>query len=163
MNSSAAFRIFMSGTKIEEVETSRHSFSFNTFVTRFLQISISGVLLSAFLVFNVGVPVAMYLCPLMSAETPVCALTPPRATEKASLTNQVPDCCAKVIVAERKTIPFVKASENPFSKLPGIAFDFPILQVPETNSGGASFASPFDLPPPGSAPPLFLLHSSFLI
>lgn len=131
-------------------------------MTRILKITTAGSLLFAFTLFNVGMPVVIYLCPLMSAESPVCDLSPAKATDRPSVTNQVPACCAKIIVAERKTTPFVEVHGEFRGNLQTVVLEV----IPVSNeipSPASIFALISDSGSPGPPQPLFLLNSSLLI
>ena len=131
-------------------------------MTRFLKITTAGSLLFAFTLFNAGMPVVSYLCPLMSAESPACDLSPAKATDRPSVTNQVPACCEKIIVAERKTTPFVKVHAEFRGSLQTVVLE--AIPVSDEISSPASFFSLIsDTGPPGPPQPLFLLNSSLLI
>lgn len=131
-------------------------------MTRFLKIATSGILLLTFTLFNVGVPVVVYLCPLMSTESPVCDLSPAKGTDRPSITNQVPDCCAKIIVAERKTTPFEKVRSEFRINPQAVALE-PVAASNKILSSALIFAPISDTGPPGTSQPLFLLNSSLLI
>lgn len=74
-------------------------------------ITFSVLLITVFMLSNIGMPVVMYLCPMMSADNPVCSMMPSENSKQVSITNTVPACCAKYIVAERNTTPFVKIQD----------------------------------------------------
>lgn len=128
-------------------------------VTKKTSISVSIVLLAAFAVFNAGMPVYFYLCPMMSDDVPLCNLSPASA-DGLSLTSITPDCCAKIFVAERKTTPFLKTAD-------GIP-DLDRICIATINASSAlepsrlpvSVNSVSSIP---ESPPLFLLHSALLI
>jgi len=129
-----------------------------------LRIFSSVVLLAAFSVFNVGMPVVQYLCPMMSSENPTCAmmlsdggLLP--AYAGTAITNVIPSCCSKYIVAERNTTPFLKI-QDAVSHADGVVLTSSFVSVDATTSG-QHFISPIDAA--ASPPPLFILHSSLLI
>jgi hypothetical protein len=118
------------------------------------------VLLAAFLIFNFGMPVYFYLCPMMNDGMAMCDMSPAPSAGKVSLTSITPDCCARVFVADRKTTPFVKSAEEitPVSQVVAVlpADEFQIrTQCSSKPEAPLSSAE--------SPPPLFLLHSTFLI
>jgi hypothetical protein len=71
-------------------------------------------LIMAFLLFNVGLPVSMYLCPMMSPDLACCTLSSSKVDPTLSLTRQAMGCCTPVLIAERSTIPFIKSQELHF-------------------------------------------------
>lgn len=128
-------------------------------VTKRISISVSVVLLAAFALFNVGMPVYFYLCPMMSDEVPMCDLSPADA-DGLSYTSITPDCCAKLFVAERKTTPFLKTTEG----LPDSEWEcITILDDPRVNEPASLPALSHTTPSSPESPPLFLLHSALLI
>ncbi len=125
-----------------------------------LRITLSVVLLAAFALFNVGVPVVQYLCPMMSSDNPMCTMMPSGDSQQAAFTNVIPSCCSKYIVAERNTTPFLKI-QDAASHADGVVLT-PSLDLVEAIASHQPFASPHTgaFSPPS---PLFILHSSLLI
>lgn len=128
-------------------------------MTKTTSISVSIVLLAAFALFNVGMPVYFYLCPMMSDEMPMCDVSPAKANG-LSVTSINPDCCAKIFVAERKTTPFLKTTDG----LP----DFDLACVAQRDTSPQDESSLLSAPSASllrnaESPPLFLLHSALLI
>lgn len=123
--------------------------------------AISLLLLAALALFNVGVPVYMYLCPMMDSDTPVCAMAPAEANGP-SLTSVTPDCCAKYLVAERKTTPFVKTDVHQPADARHLVM---VADLAEPTLPGSIVA--IGLPGTSahsvSSPPLQILHSTFLL
>jgi hypothetical protein len=128
-------------------------------MTRKASISVSVVLLAAFALFNAGMPVYFYLCPMMNDDTPMCELSPAGA-DGISYTSVTPDCCAKIFVADRKTTPFLKTADS-FSG-PDPAFLTPI-EITAVDNSPYIPADAHSSSPAGESPPLFLLHSTLLI
>ncbi|HEX9614997.1 MAG TPA: hypothetical protein VGA55_05805 [Bacteroidota bacterium] len=122
-------------------------------------IPVSLILLAAFLVFNVGMPVYFYLCPMMSDESPMCDVFPAQSSAKLSLTTITPDCCAKVFVADRKTTPFLKAADE---NLQNTEVSIVPARVPDILEATGDFAEVTHAPAL-SPPPLYLLNSTLLI
>lgn len=122
-------------------------------------ILLSSILIAAFMLFNVGVPVVHYLCPLMSSDNPVCPMGPLSTSNSPSLTNPLPSCCAKYIVAERNTNPFVKIQHDLSYEIATISAAAPSLEVPERQPVSQFLVQPSHSPPAD----LFVLHSTFLI
>jgi hypothetical protein len=127
---------------------------------QYFTITISALLIAVFMLFNVGLPIVNYLCPMMSAENPTCAMMPSPGGQNAAITNIVPSCCAKYIVAERNTTPFLKIQEAS-AHLDAIAL-VPVAISPETLPAARLLLSVREESPP-SPTPLFILHSSLLI
>ncbi len=123
-------------------------------------ILLSLILIAVFTLFNVGLPVVNYLCPMMSSANPSCAMMPSSGGQDPAITNTLPSCCAKYIVAERNTTPFLKIQEAP-SQLEAVTL-VPAFVSPDPISAARVLLSLRDEAPPPSAP-LFILHSSFLI
>ena len=120
-------------------------------------------LLVAFTLFNVGVPVVYYLCPMMSIEMPYCDMSPQKADGDAAIAGQTPACCSKVVVAERNTTPFVQLHSPHSLDFKSIVVEF---LIPASLTTSAVFASAiFDdgSPPQATSPPLFLLNAALLI
>ncbi len=122
-------------------------------------ITFSVLLIAVFMLFNVGVPIVDYLCPMMSADNPVCGMMPSDISQQASLTNTIPACCAKYIVAERNTTPFVKIQDavGHDELVPLQIYIFALQSPTERNLLAAHVTA--ESPPA----PLFLLNSSLLI
>lgn len=125
-----------------------------------LTYGLSCLLLAAFVLFNAGMPVYLYLCPMMSPENPVCDMSPAQA-DGLSLTSIAPDCCARVFVAERITTPFVK-SDSPLPDVERIQAEAPQASLLASVATGVVFADP-SRSPTDPSPPLFILHRSLLI
>jgi hypothetical protein len=70
-------------------------------------IVIASWLIVAFTVFNVGIPIVFYPCPMMRAANPHCAMMPSAPDGTLSITFPVPDCCKSRIIAEGNTIPYL--------------------------------------------------------
>ena len=86
----------------------------------------------------------------MAKETP---------TNGSALVNQAPNCCGKVIVAERNTTPFVKVQQLQQEK---ISF-FAIVNIDFQKQSTATRYQTAVESPPQSDSPLFLLNSVLLI
>lgn len=121
-------------------------------------ISISLILLAAFALFNAGMPVYFYLCPMMSSDTPMCDMSP-APSDGLSLTSVTPDCCARIFVADRQTTPFLKSSGPDLDRsivTPAIDGILPSLSVSQHVPQNATYVA-------SSPPPLYLLNSALLI
>ncbi len=128
-----------------------------------LTIATSVLLLGAFSFFNVGLPVYTYLCPMMSSANPMCDMWTPPADGDNSVTNQMAACCAKVLVSDRDTTPFLKAHDA-FPGFDKLVFEKGLLDdaasEPHSILTGRLAA---DIQLAEHSPPIFLLHSSFLL
>lgn len=130
-----------------------------------IRIFFSVLLIAVFSLFNVGLPVVQYLCPMMSAENPTCAMMPSDASgiplyAGTAITNVIPSCCSKYIIAERNTTPFLKI-QDAVSHADGVVFISSFVPA-DLATTDQSFGSPNSgsVSPPS---PLFILHSSLLI
>jgi hypothetical protein len=122
------------------------------------KIVFSSLLILLFSFFSVGVPVVQYLCPMMSAENPICDMSSASSPGQLTISTETPACCAKKLGAERNTTPFLKVE-----KAQTISFDVisltPVIEpVLQPVSMGSIIPSLHQ-----SAAPLFLLNSVFLI
>ena len=125
-----------------------------------LRIILSTLLLASFGLFNVGVPVVQYLCPMMSSDNPTCPMMPSDSGAGTAVTNIVPSCCSKYIVAERNTTPFLKIQDavghtDAVALTPSLAFADAISSEQFSQSPHTGAVSP--------PSPIFILHSSLLI
>ncbi|HWP81184.1 MAG TPA: hypothetical protein VNN76_00850 [Bacteroidota bacterium] len=119
-------------------------------------------LIASLTLFSVGLPIVTYLCPMMSAEQPTCEMSAPPSSGIA-VSSQTPDCCGKIIIAERNTTPYLKSdrshgdSERILTLIVDIVADYSFLS--------GFFASTTSLQVTALPPsePLFLLHASLLL
>jgi hypothetical protein len=123
--------------------------------------TVASTLVAVILLFNAGIPVTVYLCPMMSAENPTCEMSVPSFGDIPSLTKQVPSCCNKYIVAERNSTPYLKF-ENLLTVDHSVAI-FASDQSMDTRSGWSAPPLLLDAGPPRHNLPLYLLSSSLLI
>jgi hypothetical protein len=136
--------------------------AFNSLMNFHKAVKILGsvTLIAAFGVFNIGVPVAFYLCPMMNSEPSACPISDQTPVDGPAFLNQLPGCCAKVIVAERNATPFVvKAQQLQQEKMSFLAVLSTELQKPTTVTLDRYAVES----PPLSNSPLFLLNSVLLI
>ena len=119
------------------------------------------VLVATVLLFNAGVPITKYLCPMMSAENPTCEMSVPSFGDIASITRQVPACCTKYIIAERNSTPYLKVEHTLEAPLSCIALPADAHEDP--SSGWAAPLAPDDTGPPLAQAPLYILNSTLLI
>lgn len=129
---------------------------------RIIQIGSSFLLLAAFLTFNVGVPVAYYLCPMMTADNPMCDMSVSTSDTGHGITSQTPSCCTKVLGPERNTAPFLKGNHS--SDIEHSLVQVLILDTtaPELSASLATLSCDSS-PGKPSSEPLFILNSSLLI
>jgi|GEM_PF-1626600 len=123
--------------------------------------AISLILLAALTLFNVGVPVYLYLCPMMDYDNPVCAMSPAEANGP-SLTSITPDCCAKYLVAERKTTPFLKSDVHQ-PDVERLQVAIPDIAEPTLPGSVVAVGLRTSSPRSVTSPPLHILHSTFLL
>lgn len=125
-------------------------------------IFVATTLATLFTVFNVGLPIAVYLCPMMASERCTCACSQ-QSTNGPVVTYVHMSCCSGSIIAERNTIPFldVVKYEPPHSE---------VMLVLSTSNHLAESISQYSLSPAGTDAgppptdtPLYLLSSSLLI
>jgi hypothetical protein len=79
--------------------------------SRILNILISSLMIMAFTIFNVGIPIATYLCPMMNDGVDQCEMMPPETHGALSFSSEIPDCCTSHIIAERNTIPYLSVEQ----------------------------------------------------
>lgn len=128
-----------------------------------LTIVTSVLLLGAFSFFNVGMPVYSYLCPMMSSTNPFCDMWTPPADGDNAITNQTASCCAKVLVSDRDTTPFLKAHDA-FPGFDKLVFENALLDDGTSESHSIlTGRHAADIHLAEHSPPIFLLHSSFLL
>lgn len=118
-------------------------------------------LIAVTLLFHAGVPVTVYLCPMMSSDSPTCEMSVPSFGNTPSITKQTPSCCSKYIIAESNSIPYLKSENTPGVDL-AVAICL-IDQNPDPRDGWSAPVLLQDAGPPRSSPPLYILSSSFLI
>ncbi len=123
------------------------------------KIFVSSTLVLAFGLFNVGLPVALYLCPMMSSPQPACPMASDRASHELALENQNSSCCGKVIFVERNTTPFVKSHQVDQEK---IAVGALLKEHPTENFSAVLHSTTVESPHLHPLP-LFLLNSTLLI
>ncbi|MBI3787522.1 MAG: hypothetical protein HY276_04610 [Ignavibacteriales bacterium] len=127
------------------------------------KITISIALIAVFGLFNVGVPIVKYLCPMMSMENPTCDLSTSTSDAALAFSAQTPSCCAKYIVAERNTTPFLSIEKYSVPQLevlmPATVASISTIEF----QSSLIFTTDFSPPLSHSGEPLFLLNSSFLI
>ena len=123
----------------------------------------ASLLVVVFGVFNIGVPIVHYLCPMMNDDVAACPKSQQSRSQDVSFTDQSPSCCASFIVAERNTTPFTSVEKFVSQQIQTQSLtvsnsciaQFPLLSA--TVPFGTSTS------PPLSAEPLYILNSSILI
>lgn len=123
--------------------------------------TVAVVLVATVLLFNAGVPITKYLCPMMSSENPTCEMSVPSFGDIPSITKQIPSCCAKYIVAERNSTPYLKLEHKFEAPLSFIAL--PADASPDPRDGWNAPLAPNDTGPPLARNPLYILNSTLLI
>ena len=124
-------------------------------------IIIASTLALLFTVFNIGLPIAMYVCPMMSGDLSTCTCN--CTHEGLSISYHMDDCCSSKVLAERNTTPFLDVAKF---RAPGAELVF-VFSFAATNPQAPSFAhtsiAAFDTSPITPAIPLYLQSSSLLI
>jgi hypothetical protein len=102
-----------------------------------------------FTTFNVGIPIATYLCPIMSMDNSHCEMMPPATHGVPYFTSEIPDCCTSHIIAERNTTPYLSVEQFkvshllPLDQIAHIANDtYIVLGQPLLTEGSCISASP---------------------
>jgi hypothetical protein len=124
-------------------------------------IFVAYTLTGLFTLFNVGLPVVLFVCPMMSGGQ-VCECN---MVQHGGLTISYPmgGCCSHAVVAERNTIPFL-SSEKYQSPTSEIVFVLSSVELPSIDPAQTvQFANSSNTGPPHAAAPLYLLSSSLLI
>jgi len=122
---------------------------------------IAVMLVATVLLFNAGVPVTVYLCPMMSAENPTCEMSVPSFGDIPSITKQIPACCTKRIIAERNATPYLKLEDKTDAPLSFTAL--PAEAPAEVREGWSTPPVVNDTGPPLAPTPLYILNSALLI
>lgn len=125
------------------------------------QTLVASALALLFTAFNVGLPIAMYVCPMMSGDLSACSCN--CSPEGLSIGFQRDNCCDSSVLAERNTIPFlgVDKFQTPATEL--IFVFSPALLDSYVPSLVVASTSVLDTGPNLSAPPLYLRSSTLLI
>ena len=114
-----------------------------------------------FTVFNVGLPIVLFVCPMMS-EGQVCDCNKVQ-NDGLAISYPAGECCSHTIAAERNTTPFLSSAkyQAPASEvvlvlssmaLPSINLAYPAQLDISSNTG-----------PPPTTTPIYLLSSALLI
>ena len=119
----------------------------------------AAVLICAFGFFNVGLPIVVYLCPMMQAAPAECRTFCESSSESVALVNQNASCCNSYIVAERNTTPFVKTDKHNPSLAVVVTSQYVELSNIDVTIIGNLPAELYA----SKSPPIYLLNSAFLI
>ncbi|MCX6143829.1 MAG: hypothetical protein NTZ35_11470 [Ignavibacteriales bacterium] len=127
-----------------------------------LNIFVASALAGLFAIFNIGLPFALYVCPMMANERCTCTCTPP-STDGSVLTFVHGTCCNNSVLAERNTVPFLGTLkyEPPHSEVVFVLS--PSSPWAPQQSHHVSILAVADVGPPPPDTPLYLLSSSLLI
>jgi hypothetical protein len=87
-------------------------------------------MIMTFTIFNVGIPIATYLCPMMNDGVDYCEMMPPVTHGALSFSSEIPDCCTSHIIAERNTIPYLSVEQ--FKVLHQLPLDQVALEAKDT-------------------------------
>ena len=124
-------------------------------------IVVAYTLAGLFTVFNVGLPIVIFVCPMMSSGH-VCECNKARG-DGLTVSYPMGECCSHSVVAERNTTPFLSSAKYqvPTSD---VVLALSAMVVPSSNP--VHLVHPdntFNTGPPPAAAPIYLLSSSFLI
>jgi hypothetical protein len=127
-----------------------------------LNIFVASALTSLFVIFNIGLPFALYVCPMMANERCTCSCAPP-TTDGPVLTYVHTSCCNNNVLAERNTVPFLGT----------VKYEAPHSEIVFALSSSSPWAAQqqhhinilavTEIGPPRPDTPLYLLSSSLLI
>jgi hypothetical protein len=118
-------------------------------------------LAALFTVFNVGLPIVLFVCPMMSGGQ-VCDCNKVH-NDGLAISYPIGECCQHSIVADRNTVPFLSSTKY---QAPGseVVLALSSTSLPAMNlAHPAQFDYSLNTGPPPSAAPIYLLSSSFLI
>ena len=124
-------------------------------------IFVAYTLAGLFTLFNVGLPIVLFVCPMMS-NGQVCECNKTQS-DGLAISYPMGDCCSHTVVAERNTTPFLSAAKY---QAPGseVVLVLTSLALPPLNTTRpAQFDNSSNTGPPSPATPLYLLSSSLLI
>lgn len=124
-------------------------------------IVVAYALAGLFTLFNVGLPIVMFVCPMMSdGQVCDCNSAP---SEGLSISFEGANCCSHVVVAERNTMPFLGSAKYqvPAAEVVLVlsAMTMPIADPAHPEQ----FHYASDTGPPVSPNPIYLLSSALLI
>jgi hypothetical protein len=115
-----------------------------------------------FLVFNVGLPIALYVCPMMADQQ--CKCTCSQTSEAGpSITYVHTPCCTSSLVADRNTVPFLESQTFDAAQYESAPLLMPCDFLSSRFPLQPSLALNTDTGPPPSDVPRYILSSSLLI
>jgi hypothetical protein len=129
---------------------------------RRLNIFIGSLLAGLFFIFNVGLPIVLFVCPMMADAQCACSCSKP-TSDGPAYTYVHTSCCNTSVLADRNTIPFLGSQkyEPPHSE---VIFQLAVrCQYASELPGDSGLMTVPDIGPPGPNIPRYLLSSSFLI
>ena len=126
-----------------------------------INIFVAYTLAGLFTLFNVGLPIVLFVCPMMAeSEVCDCHFVP---SNGIAISYPVGGCCNHTIAAERNTTPFLSATKY---QSPGaeVVLVLSLAALPATNPArSVEFDYAANTGPPVSANPIYLLSSALLI
>jgi hypothetical protein len=78
---------------------------------RIFHITVAIVLALVLTIFNVGIPIKTYLCPMMDMDDASCEMMPQANDDGLSYSAPIPDCCVGHIIAEGNTTLYVSVEQ----------------------------------------------------
>jgi hypothetical protein len=78
---------------------------------RILHIVIASVLVLVLVIFNVGIPIKTYLCPMMDMDDASCEMMPQQNKGGFTYSAPLPDCCVGHVIAEGNTTPYISVEQ----------------------------------------------------
>jgi hypothetical protein len=130
---------------------------------RRLSIAIASSLAALFLIFNIGLPVMLSMCPMM--DSPRCTCACQSSSDGGPVLTYVhSSCCTTTFLAERNTVPFlgVVKYNPPHCEVSPVIGGTTAVSVLHYQQHLCSIAIS-DTGPPGTEIPLYLMSSSLLI
>ncbi len=127
-----------------------------------LNIVTSVALILSMSVFSIGVPVVLYLCPMMDTGSMCCEIPAGSDDGTHTLTRQPHSCCNLVVGAERNTTPYRIAQSSH-------GHEFKVVAILDSETSTSQLGIGIDHFPADDVeqnlikPPLYVLNSSFLI
>jgi hypothetical protein len=87
----------------------------NTFkeqmLKRIFHIAVAIVLTLLLTIFNVGIPIKTYLCPMMDMDDVSCEMMPQANDGGIAFSAPTPDCCVGHVIAEGNTTPYISVEQ----------------------------------------------------
>ena len=125
------------------------------------KIIVAFTLAGLFTLFNVGLPIVLFVCPMMSGGQ-VCDCNMVQH-DGLAISYPMGGCCSHAVVAERNTIPFLGAEkyQAPASEVVLVLSSAAIPSINPAHTAQCDNSS--NTGPPPAAAPLYLLSSSLLI